>query len=74
MKLAGVTDEGEVRHVLSHRRLEVAVLGAEIKDRGRVAARGESEYVRFELVERDRIGDRGVSTLARKILGVIKVS
>jgi A/G-specific adenine glycosylase len=55
---------GHVRHVLSHRRLEIAVhtgLPA-------VGARFPSLYDVLEFVPEGELGGRGVSTLARKVL------
>lgn len=55
---------GHVRHVLSHRRLEVAVFAGE-------PARGAAMptlYDAVEFVPESELGGRGVSTLARKLL------
>jgi adenine-specific DNA glycosylase len=88
--LAGVAVQrvrraGDITHILSHRRLEVAVLRAELvcalpsggegaaEARGGEAVGGEAvggEYERFELVDAAGRGARGLSALARKILGV----
>jgi A/G-specific adenine glycosylase len=65
---AGVTRAREITHVLSHRRLEVVVLSAEL-ERSTVSVPDGSEYARFELVPTERLGERGVATLARKVLG-----
>jgi A/G-specific adenine glycosylase len=78
-KMGEVALAGEVTHVLSHRRLEVAVLRAKLGSRsfaagGGAPSPGHDEYSRFELVDPARLTGRGVSTLARKILGVIKGS
>jgi A/G-specific adenine glycosylase len=79
-KLGKVTVAGEVTHVLSHRRLEITVLGAELVAHALAPTLDatspkdeEGEYTRFEVVEPERLVGRGVSALARKILGVIKV-
>jgi A/G-specific adenine glycosylase len=59
---------GTIEHILSHRRMIVAV--------HRVVARGTPrlgpsvDYDRLELVPLDRIGARGISALARKIIVV----
>jgi A/G-specific adenine glycosylase len=59
---------GTIEHVLSHRKMIVVV--------HRVAARGtprlgsSADYDALELVPLDRIGARGISTLARKIIGL----
>jgi A/G-specific adenine glycosylase len=65
-RLGPLEPKGEVVHVLSHRRLEIAVVGAELRSLGR--SRDTGEYHRFELVPKDALAERGVSTLARKVL------
>lgn len=67
-KIASVAFLGEVVHVLSHRRLELRVLSASLTRAVDTAAPGGSEYARFEVVARERLAERGVATLARKIL------
>ncbi len=71
-RLARVTKAGEVVHVLSHRRLEVVVLRATLGRLSPVPRREpgspQDEYTRFEFASLDALGERGVSTLARKVL------
>jgi A/G-specific adenine glycosylase len=63
--LRGLEEVGTVRHVLSHRRLEVTVYTARLTR----APRGASgDYDACELVPRSRIDARGITTLAKKIL------
>ncbi len=82
VKVTNVRVAGHVTHVLSHRRLEVTVLRAELarapsvlRSAGRsldgLSSRGlegTGEYARFEVVPLAKLADRGVATLARKIL------
>lgn len=69
VKLGEVARAGDVTHVLSHRRLEIAVLRAALlrPREGGWAADGE-EYARFEVLSPERFAERGIATLARKIL------
>ncbi len=68
---------GHVTHVLSHRRLEIAVLSAALL--GAPAAMGKGrgpqekgDYDAFALVRMDALDDRGLSSLARKLLAVAR--
>jgi A/G-specific adenine glycosylase len=73
-----VVRAGQVTHVLSHRRLEVSVLRARagtprlLVDRpsGTEPEGGEGEYASFAFVDSQRLGGRGISTLARKVLAL----
>jgi hypothetical protein len=65
-KIRDARAKGEVVHVLSHRRLEIVVVGAELRSLG--GSRDTGDYQRFELVSKDALAERGVSTLARKVL------
>jgi len=65
-KLDRASFVGDVTHVLSHRRLEIRVIGASIARAP--LARGAAEYDTFEWVDPASLASRGVSTLARKIL------
>jgi adenine-specific DNA glycosylase len=56
---------GSVRHVLSHRRLEVKVFRARLT---RTPRRTQGEYDAAELVDLESIESRGITTLAKKIL------
>ncbi|MGO8992616.1 MAG: A/G-specific adenine glycosylase, partial [Polyangiaceae bacterium] len=58
-RLAKVRRGGEVTHVLSHRRLEVSVLVAELVSPALSAGSEDTEYARFEIVELDRLEGRG---------------
>jgi A/G-specific adenine glycosylase len=59
----------DVTHVLSHRRLEIAVLRAELVPLPATRAPVSSdEYTQFALVDPRELHDRGVSTLAQKLL------
>jgi A/G-specific adenine glycosylase len=58
---------GVVVHVLSHRRMAVAVLRAPL-GRVRVRAPSSGEYDAFERLDLRALRERGTSTLARKIL------
>lgn len=64
------TPAGTVTHVLSHRRMSVCVLRGELPPRARhpAALPAHEEYDAVELVGRENVASRGVSTLARKIL------
>jgi A/G-specific adenine glycosylase len=70
-RLGPFTFVGVVRHVLSHRRLEIRVFTARISRTPR-AGQGSgaslAEYDAFELVPYALLDARGVTTLARKIL------
>lgn len=65
-KLAGAREVGSERHVLTHRELRVAVVAATVRARRLPAASGA--YARFDWLRPDALDDRGVSTLARKVL------
>jgi A/G-specific adenine glycosylase len=67
VKLRQVAPAGHVSHVLSHRRLEIDVIRAELDGRAKLAA-ASTEYDTFELVDPATLSERGISTLARKIL------
>lgn len=58
---------GRVRHVLSHRELDVLVVGAEAPARFEVAAPSTAPYERAAWLDPDAAGV-GISTLARKVL------
>lgn len=58
---------GDLVHVLSHRRMHVLVFRAPLGPRVR-AARVDGEYDAVEPVDPRAIGNRGTTTLARKIL------
>ena len=68
--LRGAVLSGAITHVLSHRRMEVDVLRARL---GRAPARGMpapgGEYDAFACVAPDAFGTRGLTRLARKVLG-----
>ncbi|MEO6573003.1 MAG: A/G-specific adenine glycosylase [Polyangiaceae bacterium] len=67
LRLPSLHEVGEVKHVLSHRRMTLSVHHATL--RGAAALHASSvDYDAIELVERSRIFERGVSTLAKKIL------
>jgi A/G-specific adenine glycosylase len=68
--LRALEEAGEVRHVLSHRRLEVRVFTAKV---ARAPRRARGEYDAIELVELDRLEARGMTTLARKILRLARI-
>ena len=69
VKLGKAVLAGEVTHVLSHRRLEVKVLHAELVSSPTAGA--SEEYARFDVVTREQLAERGVATLARKILAAL---
>jgi A/G-specific adenine glycosylase len=66
--LRGLAPAGEVTHVLSHRRMEVAVLRGSLGGPPKARARGE--YDAFAVVDREQLERRGISALARKLLAV----
>jgi A/G-specific adenine glycosylase len=88
--LAGVTIEkksvaraGAVTHVLSHRRLEIVVLCARLRDApvgpwtAMAPAATAADYVRFDVVSPAQLtgagaADRGIATLTRKILAAAR--
>jgi A/G-specific adenine glycosylase len=63
---------GEFVHVLTHRRLTVAVLAGRSPTRIRPAPTGP--YEAFEWVAPDRLDRIGLSTLARKVLALAEVA
>ncbi len=65
-----VTRAPDVTHILSHRRLEIAVLRTELVrvPSKKSAPAAEGEYTQFALVDPRSLDDRGVSTLAQKLL------
>ena len=65
----GARKVGTVTHVLSHRRLTVEVLRAEATGSA-VEAAPWGDYVELRFVSNEELARFGVSTLARKILGV----
>jgi A/G-specific adenine glycosylase len=73
-KVRDVTRAPDVTHVLSHRRLEVAVLRAQLvrapatNEKNPNAPDPAGEYTQFALVDPRHLDDRGVSTLAQKLL------
>lgn len=69
VRLRAPRDLGMVRHVLSHRRMEVRVYSGNLGSR--VDRAKSSEHERFSLFEPDALGTVGLSTLARKILGLL---
>ncbi len=68
VRLRGARERGTVRHVLSHRRMEVAVYSGALASSVKEAESPEHE--RFALVDRSELGKLGLSTLARKILAL----
>ncbi|HZF55685.1 MAG TPA: A/G-specific adenine glycosylase [Polyangiaceae bacterium] len=58
---------GKVRHILSHRELDVLVAGAEARSRYEVPALSTAPYERAAWLDPDAAGV-GISTLARKVL------
>jgi A/G-specific adenine glycosylase len=67
--LQNVMRAPDVTHVLSHRRLEISVVRAELARAPAASAVVDGpEYTRFVLVDAGQLHDRGVSTLARKLL------
>jgi A/G-specific adenine glycosylase len=58
---------GRVRHVLSHRELDVVVAGVEVRSRYEVPALSTAPYERAAWLDPDAAGV-GISTLARKVL------
>jgi A/G-specific adenine glycosylase len=91
--LAGVTIElgslvraGAVTHVLSHRRLEIGVLCAKLRDApvgpwtASAPSAAAADYVRFDVLAPKRLcepgepggPDRGIATLTRKILAAAR--
>jgi A/G-specific adenine glycosylase len=58
---------GKVRHVLSHRELDVVVAGAEVRSRYEVSVLSTAPYERAAWLDPDAAGV-GISTLARKVL------
>lgn len=67
LRLPSLHEVGEVKHVLSHRRMTLSVHHALL--RGTPTLGDTSlDYDAIELVERSRIFERGISTLAKKIL------
>ncbi|MDB4993665.1 MAG: adenine glycosylase [Myxococcaceae bacterium] len=65
---------GTIEHVLSHRRMVIVVHRHDVSMPHKPRLGPSAEYDRLELVPRDRIGARGISTLARKIIGVSEKS
>jgi A/G-specific adenine glycosylase len=61
-----------IEHVLSHRRMTVVV--HRVSTRGTPRLGPSADYDRLELVPRDRVGARGISALARKIISVARSS
>jgi len=57
----------KVEHVLTHRHLEVSVVSG-VVDRAPVGVRSDA-WDKVELVRVDQLGTKGISTLARKVLG-----
>lgn len=71
-KVRGLAPRGHVRHILSHLRLEVEVLGGRLL--GAPTAASGGGYDAFELVDiRSGAASRGLSTFARKVLAQAKV-
>jgi len=59
---------GRVRHVLTHRELEVIVVSADVPRRGPPRRLTTAPYERSAWVELESDARIGISTLARKIL------
>lgn len=68
VRLKDASERGTVRHVLSHRRMEVRVYSGVLASAVEDAA--SPEYERFAVVDLDELGKKGLSTLARKILAL----
>ncbi len=66
--LRALAPAGRVVHVLSHRRLEVAVYSAELPSVPEGVARGD--YAAFAAFEADALARLGTSTFARKLLAL----
>ena len=66
LRVSSLERVGEITHVLSHRKMSILVFRGKIRGvpRKRVAV----DYDAFELVDPRRFRDRGMSTLAKKIL------
>jgi A/G-specific adenine glycosylase len=64
---AGLRKLGKVRHVLSHRELDVVVAGVEVRSRYEVPALSTAPYERAAWLDPAAAGV-GISTLARKVL------
>lgn len=70
---AGLRTLGRVRHVLSHRELDVVVAGVEARSRYEVPALSTSPYERAAWLAPGAAGV-GISTLARKVLDAAEAS
>ena len=68
VRLPPLREVGEVKHVLSHRRMTLRVHHAILRGAAPSLRDTALDYDALELVERSRIFERGVSTLAKKIL------
>ena len=71
--LEGARVLGRITHVLSHRRLEVTVIGARLARAPSSAPLRGGEYDRRALVAEGDLATLGLSTLARKILRLAKI-
>lgn len=67
VRAAGLRRLGKVRHVLSHRELDVVVAGAEVRSRYEARALVTAPYERAAWLDPGAAGV-GISTLARKVL------
>jgi A/G-specific adenine glycosylase len=61
---------GDVKHVLSHRRMTLTVHHATLRGAKAALQDTDLDYDAIELVERSRFLERGTSTLAKKILAM----
>ncbi|CAN5392382.1 A/G-specific adenine glycosylase [soil metagenome] len=68
VRMSGARDLGVVRHVLSHRRMEVRVYSGKLASASSAAQ--STEHERFALFAGADLGSVGLSSLARKILGL----
>ena len=68
--VSGATLRGRIVHVLTHRRLEIDVFYKRAARAPKMRPFGD--YERFERVPRDAIASRAVSTLARRVLALVR--
>ena len=66
--LTGLTEHGEVTHVLTHQRLVSRVVSIRLARAPRLQL-AVGAYDQLRMVSPSRMGDLGMSTLARKVLG-----
>ena len=72
--LGDIAPAGHVTHILSHRKMEIAVIVARLLRAPGDAPRERGEYAKLARVSKDAVGARALTKLARKVLAVAGIA